>query len=429
MLEGVRHVRRGVAAMGIAVFLSSARAHADSGEIPIYQLDVPFTITNSGSYVVAEPIFRGGLGGSAIYVEADDVVLDLGGNSVGGSLFSRAIYQSESRRNLTIRNGSVWQGIQALGGNGRIENLRITESLDDALTAGPDALIRSCVIVSNALVSSTGALIRAGSGARIRDCLLVDNSGLTLYGIDVGSGSCVERCELLNGRGTNGVYALVCGEGSVIRDCKAYFVAPDEAATRGLVAGARSVIEGVEVSGFVTLGAGVVARASTFSSYYSWDDFGATVGDGCALDDCGFYQGLFPRLDIGSGVVIGDSYLGSAYVFVNNGSLIDRCQFSLCEVTLVYDNLLINSFLADSCVIATQCCNRIDGNHVYADSYASQIAAFHLFGDDNLVIRNRYEGQGSTMQRDGSGDHVAARVYQTIITDNKPWGNIQTYSD
>ena len=118
---------------GVFCLLSSLLSvSADNGAIPIHQVDVPFAISESGSYVVAEQLQRSGAAGSVIGVYADDVQIDLAGNSVAGPSLGTSIYQASSNLNLDVKNGHLMRGILAEGSHNRFEDLVVHFGLGEA---------------------------------------------------------------------------------------------------------------------------------------------------------------------------------------------------------------------------------------------------------------------------------------------------------
>lgn len=79
--------------------LAGMPALADEGRIPIYKQT---TITSSGTYLVT----RDFSGTQPIVVQATDVVIDLGGHTVGGNAYP-VIDIGDGVSNVTIRNGTL----------------------------------------------------------------------------------------------------------------------------------------------------------------------------------------------------------------------------------------------------------------------------------------------------------------------------------
>lgn len=114
-------------------------------------ISLPYTITQSGSYVLTSNL-TGSSGSDGIIIDADDVTLDLNGfalQGVAGSL--DGIRVAGTYRNTTIRNGTIsgWDGdgVDASSGiNGRFEALSIDSSGADGLRVGSNSSARDLSI-------------------------------------------------------------------------------------------------------------------------------------------------------------------------------------------------------------------------------------------------------------------------------------------
>jgi hypothetical protein len=128
----------------------------------------PFTISTSGSYYLTKNLAVSG--GNAITVTTDDVTLDLNGFTISSKANPAAgsgVRLSDSRRNITIRNGTIRGAVEFSGGNfsgaGFLDgisfaglgpnnilviDLRVSGCLDDGIdlsTTGPTSVTR-CVV-------------------------------------------------------------------------------------------------------------------------------------------------------------------------------------------------------------------------------------------------------------------------------------------
>lgn len=158
-------------------------------------VNVMHIITQPGSYYLTGNVT--GVGKSGIFIECENVTLDLNGftvstdrtdDSSAGIWFNESGYLSNAR-GIVIRNGTVKGGGYAsvtLNGavGGKVENLSVSNTI--------------------------GSGIQVFSGGHVKDCTVY--GGHT--GIDVVGGSLVENCVVSNAN-TRGIAA----SGSTIRNC------------------------------------------------------------------------------------------------------------------------------------------------------------------------------------------------------------------
>jgi len=219
---------------------------AGTGATQIF--DIPFTITEPGSYRLARDVVASG-GINGITIEADNVTLDLGGHSLNGGGITagqgfEGIVLSGNRTNVTIRNGriadwanaGIWDsgtndtdvvvedvtitdvgigGVEffatqatvrgvvvrnasptiAVADNSRVIDCRAINSLGNGISAGPNAVITGCVVQGAA-----SAGVNAGANANVSDTTAVGNG---TFGFTLGAGSLATNC-VASDNGSNG---------------------------------------------------------------------------------------------------------------------------------------------------------------------------------------------------------------------------------
>jgi hypothetical protein len=147
----VRKIER-VALLGlVGLLLAAGAARADEGRIPIFQ---PTTITAPGHYIVTRDFTAGGV---AVTIDADNVVLDLGGKTL--SALGTVVSVSDGATDITIRNGRLSggsYGVQYLAGASRtrirIESVEIIGPANRGIwiNGAEHAEVESCRVVNAA---------------------------------------------------------------------------------------------------------------------------------------------------------------------------------------------------------------------------------------------------------------------------------------
>lgn len=182
---------------------------APTGRSTIFQVNMPFTISTPGSYVVMENLTAGASEhGISITASTNDVTLDLNGftlKGVPGSLIG--IRVNGSTHNIAIVNGVVrdWgqDGISAIFGfNTQIRNIRAYNNGHDfpdgaggsGILSGTNSTIQNCTSLANndhGIVSRFGSVISA-STAR-------DNYSDGIQGIESLVIGCAAMCNNQSG--------------------------------------------------------------------------------------------------------------------------------------------------------------------------------------------------------------------------------------
>jgi Right handed beta helix region len=193
----------------LLVLASSAPgARAETTECTVIA-SVPTTLSSPGVYCLKSSFSTNLATGTAIYVNANNVTLDMNGYKLGNlaagtGTFAIGIYTGH--QNVTVRNGTIrgyFYGIRLLGGGGHlVEDVRLDGNTYYGLAVGgPGNVVRR-----NQIVNTGGSTYYANSGAtgldsNGADARILDNeiTGTTAPGPTAGS---------------RAVY--VVGEGSVI---------------------------------------------------------------------------------------------------------------------------------------------------------------------------------------------------------------------
>jgi hypothetical protein len=199
--------------------------------IPIRALDVPLTITQSGSYYLTQDLTLTHPDYNAITVDCNDVTIDLMGyNMIGPNTgTSYGIYIRNVRSNVEIRNGSVKNfscGIYAQNcvcRNLRAVNVRAIANRSYGIyLSGGYNLVKNCTASSNGASASIVYGILAGSGAVVVNNVVCENgtsATSTVYGINAGNSSTVTGNMVQdNGMTASGsyVYGICAGSGCTV---------------------------------------------------------------------------------------------------------------------------------------------------------------------------------------------------------------------
>ena len=149
---------------------------------------LPYTISSSGFYFIDKDLACST--GTGIFIDANDVTLDLMGFSLdgsGGAGTYRGIYMS-GRTNVEIRNGTIKNfnhyGIYEASNNGtghRIINVRIKENVYGVFLNGKGHLIEKCTAINNG-----GAGISASGSSTVTGNICYGNA---THGISVANGN------------------------------------------------------------------------------------------------------------------------------------------------------------------------------------------------------------------------------------------------
>lgn len=210
-----------------ACVLAAGIVFAGDGRIEISQSMVPYTITNSGSYVITENLSVTNTGYNGIDVQADSVTIDMNGFTLRGpgATSSNGICQASSCHNLTVRNGVVsqWQGgsrygVYAAGKGNRVEDITAVHNYS-GFYSGEGSIIADCIAVSNTASGSSYG-IRSGVASTIARCSVHENSsGNTMVGLHVDNRSMASQCNVYNNSAGTICMAVYGLGGAEILDC------------------------------------------------------------------------------------------------------------------------------------------------------------------------------------------------------------------
>jgi hypothetical protein len=217
-----------IAALGLAAPMLAPRVEA-GGCTPI--TSVPFTITVPGAYCLTAPLSLDGASGNAITVMADDVVVDLAGFQLTGTLGgphtqARGIY-ALNRKRLTIRGGTITgfrYGVLiadsvATSEGHRVEHLTVrgSRAAGIALTGAGSHIVRCHVIDTIGSGPFAVGISQTGSGTTLMHNVVdrtraADTRGFAA-GIDLNHGFNrsvrSNRVRQVDGGGFN--YGIRCG--------------------------------------------------------------------------------------------------------------------------------------------------------------------------------------------------------------------------
>jgi hypothetical protein len=158
--------------------------------ISVSPSDLPLVVTAPGRYVLAADATVKKPGVSGIHVNADDVVIDLGGHALRGAgpRSGDAIVQAAPARRLTVQNGRIedWGGspVRVPGAGNRIGNVTVRRCGQGVLI-GPDGL------VSNSSFSKMPGGLVAGARSVLSDITVYEIEG---GGIELGEACSLARC-------------------------------------------------------------------------------------------------------------------------------------------------------------------------------------------------------------------------------------------
>ena len=208
--------------------------HQIEPRTPIFNL--PFTISQSGSYYFTANLQFSAASGDAITISASDVTLDLNGFAITSdpAVTGSAIVVSGAPQNISVRNGSI-RGSSALPALAGFSNG--ISAVTAKNTSFERLLIANCRVdgiktVGTSLVSHCAANLNGGygfNGGEIVDCV-AEGNGVGMLGssvvrcfatANIGQGIQAGHAALqssASNNGGDGFYAL----GAAVTDCNAF---------------------------------------------------------------------------------------------------------------------------------------------------------------------------------------------------------------
>jgi len=269
---------------------------AGDGQIDIATL--PYTISQSGSYVVVKDLSLSTQDTNGITISVDNVTIDLNGHSLMGpgkstGTSGSGIYIVATRYNIAIHNGTVldWRqdGINGQNSaNSQFENLRCYNNGLRGLYAGFGSRV-----VGNTCYQNADAGIRTNNGCYINGNACSNNAGSGLYaglGSTVSGNSCKNNtnegiyaeaaCQISNNscHANDAEGIQVAGSGTIVNNSCASNLGS------GIYAGA-SFIYGNNC--LYNLGDGILASSNSKVVNNNCVSNGYTSGDGAGINVAG----------------------------------------------------------------------------------------------------------------------------------------------
>jgi hypothetical protein len=365
--------------------------------IPISHADIPLTISQSGSYYLTSDVNSAG---TAIWVEANDVTIDLAGYSLIGpdSGTNYGIYMY-ARRNVEIRNGTVrnfYNGIYessgSYGHNHRVIDVRaLFNGRHGILLNGSGHLVKDCTASDNGDSATVYAYaIYAGNGSRVTGNTAhnngTSNTGSSFGAIYAAFGSTViGNTAYDNGdSATSNVYGFYVGNGSTVAGNTAY--KNGNSATGNEVCGIRAG-NGSTVTGNTAYDNGNSATAASFV-------YGIFVGGGSTVTGNTAYNNgnTATAASLVYGIFAGDSCTVIGNMARSNGVFANDSL----------DDAVYGIFVSEG--------STVTGNTAYGngDSATGDVYGIYLEGY-NLVDQN-------TAYRNGLGAGSATNIDPNVVS-------------
>jgi len=211
---------------GLLFLLCSLQLFADNGQIDIATL--PFTISNSGSYVVVKDLSLSTQDTDGITISANNVTIDLNGHALIGpgkavGASGSGIVLSGSYSNIAVRNGTIrdWRNAGVFGNsiNSLFEFLRCYSNGSNGIEVGLGSIVRFCNCNYNGYrgISGESGLITGNT------CTQNDADGIMGNSSTISSNTCTNNAASgINAQGgvvsgntcsyniDDGIYANVC---------------------------------------------------------------------------------------------------------------------------------------------------------------------------------------------------------------------------
>ena len=254
--------------------------------IPIHASDLPLSITQSGSYYLAENIHTSGDG---ITIAVDDVAIDLMGHGLTGGSHS-GIHANTGTKNLVVKNGCVsgWgtHGVDLFDArHSQVINVRAHGNAADGIRVHTSSFVIDSTAYDNNMTGIiawnssqiVGCVARnnrwglsVNEGSSVLDSVSVAND---LHGIDANTNSSVRRCTS-SGNAGSGITvhssSTVAGNHSYDNDSHGIFVMGTDNRIEG-----NHVISNTE-NGILCTGTGnVIVRNSGSGTLYGTYDIAA----------------------------------------------------------------------------------------------------------------------------------------------------------
>lgn len=356
----------------------------------------PYFITQPGSYYLTGNV-SAVAGQRGIYINADNVTLDLNGFAMIGNLNSDDAVYFNGRRNVTVRNGVIrdWvkEGIDGFGSNNvRLENITV-----DNCPNGFGVIVGDGARIVNSSVSRAAAGFITGSKATLVNCTAEANTGT---GFSTGLSANLQTCTADGNTGDG----FVTGAGTDATSCIARANGGHGFSFDGWAGLNSSVSVGNTGSGIrvIAPGGGGTNGASILNCTVS-ANAGAGVehyGAGATIRGCTVSRNTFGAASLGSLCHVVDNN------FQENGTTVG-------DPPPAYQ------------IYVAGAGTRIDNNHF---SSGSGISALWLNGIDNLVTRNTFVGPGGVLVGGSNANNEIALVANSPgqnFTNTNAWANFK----
>ncbi len=184
--------RTAIATLGAALLSLASPALAVDGKIEISQANFPLIITTSGSYVVTGDLVAP-VDTTGIWIQADDVTLDIGGFTITGSGTELRDGVSVTGSNVEVRNGTVQgfgrYGVFAPQGADRVRVIDVRAQgnrISGITLQGESNTVDRCTAVGNGAAGALDVGIRVGFSSLILNSVATGNQS---HGLLLGAGS------------------------------------------------------------------------------------------------------------------------------------------------------------------------------------------------------------------------------------------------
>ncbi|OGV42050.1 MAG: hypothetical protein A2X46_05715 [Lentisphaerae bacterium GWF2_57_35] len=345
--------------------------------IPI--TNIPFTITQPGSYYLTRSLSAGSTA-NGIIVQAPNVTIDLMGFGLTGSNTALGISLA-SLGQCTVQNGKLCDWGWAIYAHG----------------------IDRCTI-RNLQIDHCGSGIEVGEYSVIEDCQILGGRsvpGNHFYGIRMDYYSIVRRCMIGNNFGAAGslTYAIYGGADASVVDCQLFNNASfDGRPAYGIRLGANSLVSGCTVRNGHMEGIHVSYAGKIESCVSVLNVTGIKADLDTLIDRCT------------------TSFCSSNGIWVDNHCQIVDCNVSDNSFQGILangnGNRIVNNVCASNAssgIFIFSDDNRVEGNHIFANDYGIYLRYWGEAdkADRNLVLRNSAHQNRSENYHVGSGNFVA----------------------
>ena len=363
---------------------------------PIHSADFPVTISQGGSYYLAENINFATVDTNGITITASNVTIDLSGFTMqgpgSGTAGAAIATDSSARENITIANGTItgwYRGINLSGKRSEIKNIKLSSCLNAGIYVGDNSQIAGCS------VNNCGQYgIRTGANSSIKDSISANNTYSVMSmeianGIETENACTISNCQVSD----NGNYGIYAGNRCVIENCTA-----NSNGSAGISALANAVVR----------------KCTSYNNqYYNgmfWSGDGIKVYSGGVVTNCtasgNKCNGIYAPSD---GVITGCTVYDNKI----NGIYAARCRISNCTVSendsngiyaslgcSIYGNDLTTNSIG---IYLTNAGNIVrDNNFFFNTTYGLNVIDQKNYSAQNTFYNNGTNINGAHLQ--GSGD-------------------------